>query len=135
MTLRTLNYGNYGIFLIMGNAGFCPSTVVVPCWGSYLESYKVIPKKGTTMEPMGTPNPNPGPLNPKHQIPTLNPKALNPKVARGPVVSIDCSGASLVMAVSCPHSPRIWSFRKFGVPLKGSFKGSLKGSIRVLKRV
>ena len=29
MTLRTLNYGNYGIFLIMGNAGFCPSTV----WG------------------------------------------------------------------------------------------------------
>ena len=27
MTLRTLNYGNYGIVLIMGNAGFCPSTV------------------------------------------------------------------------------------------------------------
>ena len=27
MTLRTLNYGNYGIFLIMANAGFCPSTV------------------------------------------------------------------------------------------------------------
>ena len=27
MTLRTLNYGNDGIFLIMGNAGFCPSTV------------------------------------------------------------------------------------------------------------
>ena len=33
MTLRTLNYGNYGIFLIMGNAGFCPSAAgssVVP---------------------------------------------------------------------------------------------------------
>ena len=30
MTLRTLNYGNYGIFLIMGNAGFCPSTVRGP---------------------------------------------------------------------------------------------------------
>ena len=29
MTLRTLNYGNYGIFLIMGNAGFCPSTVTL----------------------------------------------------------------------------------------------------------
>ena len=29
MTLRTLDYGNYGIFLIMGNAGFCPSTVVL----------------------------------------------------------------------------------------------------------
>ena len=29
MTLRTLNYGNYGIFFIMGNAGFCPSTVRV----------------------------------------------------------------------------------------------------------
>ena len=28
MTLRTLNYGNYGIFLNMGNAGFCPSAVV-----------------------------------------------------------------------------------------------------------
>ena len=27
MTLRTLNYGNHGIFLIMGHAGFCPSTV------------------------------------------------------------------------------------------------------------
>ena len=27
MTPRTLNYGNYGIFLIMGNAGFCPSAV------------------------------------------------------------------------------------------------------------
>ena len=30
MTLRTLNYGNYGIFLIMGNAGFCPSAVTDP---------------------------------------------------------------------------------------------------------
>ena len=29
MTLRTLNYGNYGIFLIMGNAGFCPSAVSI----------------------------------------------------------------------------------------------------------
>ena len=29
MTLRTLNYGNYGIFLIMGNAGFCPSAVLI----------------------------------------------------------------------------------------------------------
>ena len=35
MTLRTLNYGNYGIFLTMGNAGFCPSTVVPP------QSYKL----------------------------------------------------------------------------------------------
>ena len=32
MTLRTLNYGNYGIFLIMGNAGFCPSTVGCLCF-------------------------------------------------------------------------------------------------------
>ena len=30
MTLRTLNYGNYGTFLIIGNAGFCPSTVSPP---------------------------------------------------------------------------------------------------------
>ena len=34
MTLRTLNYGNYGIFLIMGNAGFCPSAVVSELKGS-----------------------------------------------------------------------------------------------------
>ena len=27
---KDLNYGNYGIFLIMGNAGFCPSTVGTP---------------------------------------------------------------------------------------------------------
>ena len=38
MTLRTLNYGNYGIFLIMGNAGFCPSTVVHP------KPYTLIPE-------------------------------------------------------------------------------------------
>ena len=31
MTLRTLNYGNYGIFLIMGNAGFRPSAVLHRC--------------------------------------------------------------------------------------------------------
>ena len=36
MTLRTLNYGNYGIFLIMGNAGFCPSTVVSIMQGSWI---------------------------------------------------------------------------------------------------
>ena len=28
MTLRTLNYGNDAMLLIMGNAGFCPSTVL-----------------------------------------------------------------------------------------------------------
>ena len=27
MTLRTLNYGKYGVFLMMGNAGFISSTV------------------------------------------------------------------------------------------------------------
>ena len=27
ITLRALNYGNYGIFLFMGNAGFISSTV------------------------------------------------------------------------------------------------------------
>ena len=27
MILRTLNYGNYGLFLIVGNAGFISSTV------------------------------------------------------------------------------------------------------------
>ena len=33
MTLRTLNYGKYGIFLIMGNAGFISSTAVIPVFG------------------------------------------------------------------------------------------------------
>ena len=36
--LRTLNYGKYGIFLIMGNAGFCPSTVTLPQGGLECES-------------------------------------------------------------------------------------------------
>ena len=43
MTLRTLNYENYGIFLIMGNAGFCPSTVGI----RFLESYKVSVRQGS----------------------------------------------------------------------------------------
>ena len=34
MTPRTLHYGNYGIFLIMGNAGFLPSTVVREFWAN-----------------------------------------------------------------------------------------------------
>ena len=44
MTLRTLNYGNYGIFLIMGTAGFCPSAVsYIPCPVStpYMPKYKL----------------------------------------------------------------------------------------------
>ena len=45
MTLRTLNYGNYGIFLIMGNAGFCPSTVGLHAGalGSELREPLVVP--------------------------------------------------------------------------------------------
>ena len=39
MTLRTLNYGNYGIFLIMGHAGFCPSAVSW-FWGPSCQSEK-----------------------------------------------------------------------------------------------
>ena len=34
ITLRTLNYGNYGIFLIMGNAGFISSGVGVVLFAS-----------------------------------------------------------------------------------------------------
>ena len=34
--LRTLNYGNDGIFLIMGNAGCIPSTVALSQRGSKL---------------------------------------------------------------------------------------------------
>ena len=49
---RTLNYGNYGIFLIMGHAGFCPSTVAIK--GSNLRSHN----KETilfTVDPYGFP--------------------------------------------------------------------------------
>ena len=57
MTLRTLNYGNYGIFLIMGNAGFCPSAVLwvvvkimVPFWVPNIVRHLFfrVPKKGGT---------------------------------------------------------------------------------------
>ena len=41
MTLRTLNYGNYGIFLIMGNAGFCPSAVCT----TIMERFRVRARK------------------------------------------------------------------------------------------
>ena len=48
MTLRTLNYGDYGIVLIMGHAGFCPSTVGNGgmgygdyYWGLYRVCYRV----------------------------------------------------------------------------------------------
>ena len=41
MTLRTLNYGNYGIFLIMGNAGFCPSTVILRSGGLVTNTQRV----------------------------------------------------------------------------------------------
>ena len=33
MTLRTLDYGTYGIFLILGHAGFFPSTVIIEISG------------------------------------------------------------------------------------------------------
>ena len=47
MTLRALNYGNYGIFLIMGNAGFISLNPI--------ESLKE-PLKGTLIDPFkGTP--------------------------------------------------------------------------------
>ena len=39
-TSRTLNYGNYGIFLIMGNAGFTSSTVVLPLAHSSIPCYE-----------------------------------------------------------------------------------------------
>ena len=42
MTLRTLNYGNYGIFLVMGLAGFCPSAVVKHWFGVYYGGIAVI---------------------------------------------------------------------------------------------
>ena len=48
MTLRTLDYGNYGIFLIMGNAGFISSTVGPP------EPLRTLPKAmETPIAPLG----------------------------------------------------------------------------------
>ena len=40
--------------------GLPRGSVVVPFCGSYLESYKVTPKTGTTMEPMGEDDLQPG---------------------------------------------------------------------------
>ena len=41
MTVRTRNYGNYGIFLIiMGNTGFCPSTVSLFLNQCYIDPIK-----------------------------------------------------------------------------------------------
>ena len=47
MTLRTLNYGNYGIFLIMGNAGFCPSTVVITPKGACAQTVYTLALKSS----------------------------------------------------------------------------------------
>ena len=52
LLLSILNYGNYGIFLIMGSAGFCPSTVLLENpevearvwrsdWGWWAERFRV----------------------------------------------------------------------------------------------
>ena len=56
MILRTLNYGSYGIFLIMGHAGFCPSAVLAglprmkkpripgfPKWVEYINRWVTCP--------------------------------------------------------------------------------------------
>ena len=56
MTLRTLNYGNYGIFLIMGNAGFCP-----------------ISSSGGTREPQGSLELQ---RRPQRQVRCFTPQAL-----------------------------------------------------------
>ena len=61
--LRTLNYGNYGIFLIMGNAGFCPSAEALDRVQPESAIHTVLgaglrPRLGTESKP-GPPN---GPL-------------------------------------------------------------------------
>ena len=66
MTLRTLNYGNYGIFLITGNAGFCPSAVlpivsiVVPFFGETKYIIRIL--QGNPKEELQLP----------HRVATLN---------------------------------------------------------------
>ena len=50
MTLRTLNYGSYGIFLIMGNAGFCPSTILLPFFHSLLTKGRVLSLRDELVE-------------------------------------------------------------------------------------
>ena len=70
MTLRTLNYGNYGILLIMGNAGFCPSTVllyILACVDPDPETSKPRPKSKTQ-----------SPGNDTQKLKALNPPK-NPK--------------------------------------------------------
>ena len=59
MTLRTLNYGNYGIFLIMGHAGFCPSAVwiisLVTLLLTLLRTTHVPPSRPQTLYPYRAP--------------------------------------------------------------------------------
>ena len=81
MTLRALNYGNYGIFLIMGNAGFCPSTVGLhpldsstprPLNSKPIRTVTMTILEGASKEALSSPK---GILKTE---PTLNPKLLNP---------------------------------------------------------
>ena len=69
MTVRTLNYGNYGIFLITGHAGFFPSAVRImsgtPASGAFralLQSLRTPilggpPPKPETPKPEALPRP------------------------------------------------------------------------------
>ena len=61
----TVDYGNYGIFLIMGNAGFLSSTVVVYGRGPWVE-------KASKLEAVDTEGWRPGSLAPEPEAKSQN---------------------------------------------------------------
>ena len=71
-----MTLGNYGIFLIMGNAGFCPSAVLqVKLSGLRLDGFELLPEQEVPKTPQ---TPNLWNLDPNSE--TSN--ALNPE--KGP---------------------------------------------------
>ena len=143
MTLRTLNYGNYGIFLIMGNAGFCPSTVVQDsrtwlCGVAGLLVVVVVAKRppnpnqtvvvfrthstkhGQTRSPKSR-SPKPQTLYPKPQAFTLNPptrtflQASNPDAAPVAEATIQSSEGTRRCTLILGLGIRVQGFRGLGV--------------------
>ena len=93
MTLRTLNYGNYGIFLIMGNAGFCPSAVLLPFFHSLLT-------KGRSKKARGASFAAHPAAFPETEVPHLGGRSFRDQVALG-----------ILRALRRPSKGRVQGFR------------------------
>ena len=72
MTLRTLNYGNYGIFLVMGHAGFAHQPYDPKPLRILLKALKILNPKNLKCS-----DPKPLRFSALHKI--LDPKPSTPK--------------------------------------------------------